>query len=480
MKATRIIGLLAVLSMLLIAAPVSAQGPTGSWATGIACQNMGTAPALLSVSFYPENNATAALTYTDVNTVPVNGSRNYFTPSSFADLPASFLGSGVVSSDQPLACNINTQTTGNGTAASPYRMGTAGAVSEELGSPTVYVPQVMKNLGGTWSSYIAVQNTSMSAAAVTVTYKDRDGVNQGSATEHFTIPGQSNKVFYQASNGSLPAGFLGSAVVKADDTTTKLAVLVNLYNNGANNSSAQLMSYNGVGSGGSKLYVPRIVRNYYGYNGGMSIQNIGAAAATVTINFHFAGSTYNYTSPSIGPGAALALYAPNIPELAPVDALGQGQRYGSAEIQTTGTVVAIVNEDNRGGAGVPVERVGQGGTYNAIVAGSEAKTVLFPQVTRAAGGIFSGGFQVANTTTSAGTCNISYANQPAANEAGVPLAASGVIARYGPSVANLPNGFNAAVTVVCTQNVIGIGNLAVALGSGKLGDSYTVTAGINR
>jgi len=485
MKAIRILGLLVVLSMLLVAAPASAAGPAGSWATGIACQNMGTSAALISISFYSEGSATAALTYTDPNTVAVDGSRNYYTPNSFADLPASFLGSGVVSSDQPLACNINTQTTGTGTGASPYRIATAGAVSEEAGAPIAYVPQVMKTLGGTWNSYIAVQNTSMANVAVTVTYKDRNGVDQGSATEHATVPGQSNKVFYQADNAGLAAGFLGSAVVSADDGTTKLAVLVNLYNNAADSSNAQFLSYNGVSTGGQKLFVPRFVRNYYGYNGGLSIQNIGAADTTVTINFHFAGNTYTYTSPTIVKGAALALYAPQITELNPVDALGNGQRFGSAEITTTGTVVAIVNEDNRGVplAGedaIPAERKGQGGTYNAPVDGPQTTTVLFPQVTNKAGGVFSGGFQVANTTATLAHCNISFAGQPGASQTNVELPANGSLARFGPGVAGLAAGFNGAATVVCDQPVIGIGNLAVEVGSGKVGDSLTVTTGINK
>ncbi len=68
----------------------------------------------------------------------------------------------------------------------------------------------------------------------------------------------------------------------------------------------------------------------------------------------------------------------------------------------------------------------------------------------------------------------------AANETAVPLAANGSIARYGPSVTNLPDGFNSAVTVVCSQDVVGIANLAVNAGSGRYGDSFTQGNGLNQ
>jgi hypothetical protein len=144
-----------------------------------------------------------------------------------------------------------------------------------------------------------------------------------------------------------------------------------------------------------------------------------------------------------------------------------------------GEVVAIVNEDNRGGAGIPVERAGQGSTYNAIADGTQTTTVSFAQIARKAGGIFSGGFQISNTTNIAGTCDITYAGAAAANET-VTLPASGSISRYGPNVANLPDGFNAGVSATCTQPVVGISNMAVEPGTGKYGDTFLQGNGLNR
>lgn len=458
-----------------------AQGPAGSWASGIACVNLDADNAAeINLAFYSEGDGTAVLNFPD--TIPAGSSKNYFTPSSPPGVPAGFVGAVVVSSNQPVSCNVNTQKQSSGTQADPYRIATSAGVGLEGAAAEVYAPQVMKQLAGAWSSYIAVQNTGSAAVDVTVTYVDSAGNPVPGATETVNIPGQSNNIFYQDANTGLPSGFIGAATISAEDGATGLATTVNFYNSGATSGTAQLHSYNGFTGGANTLYVPRIVRNFYGYNGGLSIQNIGAGNATVEITFSFAGNTYTYTSGAIAEGAALALYAPNIADLNPVDALPVGQRFGSAVIEVTsgGPIVAIVNEDNRGGPDVPAERVGQGSSYNAIAAGSETNTVFFAQVARHAGNIFSGGFQVANTTDNATTCDITYVAASGANETGVTLPANGSIARYAPNVPNLPDGYNAGVVVSCGEAVVGISNLAVNPGSGRFGDSFTQGNGLNQ
>ena len=484
MKTARIVSLIVILALLLALVPAAYAGaPPGNWVSGIACQNLSdTDSANVTLYFYQEGSSSPALTYQDPNPIPANGSRNYYTPSSPPGVPEGFLGSVVVASNQPLACNVNTQTTGAGTSSDPYRIGTSAGFADTQTSPNMYAPQVMKNFGGSWSSYIAVQNTTTSDVAVTVSYKDRLG-NAVSADEAATIKAQSNKVFYQTDNTSLPNGFFGSALVSANDGTSGLAVTVNFYNSGSSASTAQLHSYNGFSAGSDKLFIPRIVRNYYGYNGGLSIQNVGTSPTKVQIQFNFAGNTYTYNSPTIAAQSALALYAPDVAALDPVDGLDVTRRFGSAVITTdesSDRIVAIINEDNRGGSGIPAERAGQGSTYNATADGEQTNQVFFAQVTRKASGIFSGGFQVANTTNSAGTCDIAYTGASAANENNVTLPANGAIRRYAPNVSGLPNGFNASVSIDCTQPVVGISNLAVEVGSGRMGDSFTQANGLNK
>jgi hypothetical protein len=388
----------------------------------------------------------------------------------------------VIQSSTPLACNVNTQTTGTGTADNFYRIGTSAGFSDTEAGTTMYAPQVMKNLAG-WYSYISVQNTTDASVTVELTYKNAAGADVPAATESATIPGFSNHVFYQDSNAGLTDGFIGAATVSA---ATPLAVTVNFYNSGATSGEAQLHSYNGFSGGSDTLLIPRVVRRFYGYNGGLSIQNIGTIATAVTIEFSYAGNTYTHVTGSIAPGAALPLYAPNVAELAPVDVLPISQRFGSATItanEAGAVIVAIVNEDNRGnpadndGNAVPIERVGQGSTYNAILNGSQTSDMFFAQIVNNAGGIFSGGFQVANTSATTGSCTATFVG---GTTFAIPLGAFGSASVYAPNVPGLPDGYNASVSVDCTVDIVGISNLAAKPGSGKLGDSFTQGNGLNQ
>jgi len=477
---------LALAIMLASFGAVAAQGPTGTYGSGIACANLSaTNPASIVITFYAADSGAVTLLYADPSPIPVGASRNYFTPSTPPGLPGSFLGAAVVSSSEPLSCNVNTQvvTAGVGSASTPARAGTSAGVDSTQADPSLSAPQVLKGLAG-YNSYIAVQNTTNGSLTAYVSYADRAGVAYPAARESFVIPAQSTHVFYQAGNANLPSNFLGGATITS---TGNLASVVNFYNSGASASAAHFHSYNAFPTGGTKLFVPRFVRNYYGYNSGLSVQNVGAASTSVDITFTFNGVNYVVNSGSIAPGATYSPYAPNIAPLAPVDALLVGQRTGSAVIQAAvgGSVVAIVNEDNRGTCNaascppLPPEQIGFGSTYGAMLNGSQTTTIFLSQVPRRAGGFFSGGFQIANTTAGAGTCTIQYSGAAAANETGVALPANGSFSRFAPNVANLPDGFNSSVKVTCTVAAVGITNFS-ARSATYFGDSFITANGLNQ
>lgn len=485
MKIVRVLfSLVIMLALVSTASPVQASGPTGSWASGITCQNLDpTNSATVTLTFYQEGSGTAiAQTYT--STIPGGGSKNWFTLSGITmpGFPV-FKGSGVVSSNLPLACNVNSQNTGTGTTENPYRVGTSAGFTTDQIADTIYIPQVIRSLVG-WSTYVAVQNTSNTAATVNVKYYDGTGAEIGAAAESISIPGQSNHIFYQADNTNLPADAIYSMKIWAGDGTTKLAATSAMYQDGTSYDRTQFLSWNGFTVGAKKLFVPRFVRNLVGYQSGLTIMNIGTVATHVRVTFTFSGTNYVLeTTTELQPNTSWVLYAPNITQLAPVELLPDGvQRQGSAVVEALNTdpnalLIAQVNEDNRVASGAQAWRKGHGTTYNAMIDGSQTTTIFFPQITDKAAGIWSGGFQIANTTTTAGTCDITYAGAPEAFENDVVLPASGQISRFGPSVPNLPDGFNAAVTVVCTQPITGIANLAA---TGKYGDSFSQSNGLNR
>src|SRR5450759_4049656 len=98
MKLFRALTLFLTLAILLSIVPKAlAQGPTGSWASGITCQNLSTSNAApIVLDFYQENNSSPVLTYSDPNPIPAGGTRNYYTPNTPPGLPTAFTGSAVV------------------------------------------------------------------------------------------------------------------------------------------------------------------------------------------------------------------------------------------------------------------------------------------------------------------------------------------------------------------------------------------------
>ena len=477
------------LGLILTTAPIAfAQGPSGDWISSIACQNLDPENAAeITLSFYSQGSSTAVASHND--TIPAGGSRFYSTTDAGIGVPADFLGSVVVSSLQPVVCSVNTQNTGTGTRDDPYRIASSSGLDELEIATAMFAPQVMKAYYD-WNSYISVQNAGEESITVSVTYTNKAGEAMPAATETATISGLSNAIFYQSENAEIPTDFVGAAKVSVTDPQdAKMAVVINFYNSGTDASTSQFHSYNGASAGATKLYAPRVVRRFYGYNSGITIQNVSSENTTVNINFSFAGQNYAYQSANISPNTALVLYLPDISAINAVDELPISQRFGNAVIEVSNPearIIGIINEDNRGntadndGNAIPTERIGQGSTYNAIPAGSETTKLYFPQVPNQVDGVFSGGFFFSNISGSDGICEIHFYGVPGAKIDDFPVSANESKSYYAPDVANLPAGFNSSVKVVCTVNIIGIQNFAAAPDSGKQGDSFTQNNAFNK
>lgn len=481
--------LIVVIFALAMVNPVHAQGPSGSWVSGITCQNLSSETAEVTFNFYQEGENTSALSYPD--SIPGNGTLKYFTPSTPAGLPAGFFGSATISSSTALACSVNTQSTGTGTTSAPYRIGTSSGVNDTQSGNVVYVPQITKT--STWNTYMAVQNTSENPVDIQIQYYDRtSGSEISAALETHSIPANSNLVVYPGENSNLPATFYGSAkITSVSPDTTKLAVIVSFFNAGSDFQTSQFHSYNAFVSGTKTLFATRVVYRYYGYNSGISVQNISDIPTTLTLDLVFAnGSKISYTTGTIQPNASYIVYITSIPELTGiVDSYPMTKRYASLKVTANADgaqIVGITNIDNRGvaadndGQTVPTENIGKGATVNMALDGSATGTLFFPQVAKRVSG-FSGGIVIVNTTDIAGTCDITFAGQPASSDMlGVTLPASGQISLYLPNNTNLGDGFNASVKAVCTQNVFGTYNFSMEPGSGKYGDSYIEANALNQ
>jgi len=442
-KVIRILGI-ALLVFGLVAMSVGAQA--GSWVSGIQIVNQSeNDPANITVTFYwaegTPNAGQVAHSFSD--TIPAKQSRTYYVPTApeTAGLPEGFIGSAVVSSDQPVAATLNTQVpSGSGaTPDNPNRVGTASGVLSP--SPTLYFTQLMKNYYG-WNSYVAVQNTSSSSTTVTFTVYDANG-NQVDQQVQSVSP-FSTYIFRQAERAQLPDGFIGSAVV--DGGGADLAGICNFYNAGTSADTAQFHSYNGFSGGSTKLYVPRIVKDFYGYQGGLRVQNVGTAATTVTVTYYFGGNQYVQTSPSLAPNQA---WGPYMGDGGPAELAGVSGT-GSAIIQATQPIVATINEDNRS--------VGYGVTYNAFLDTEPTTTCILPQIVAKYYG-YSGGFQVMNVGTGTANLTATFSMQGRSDVTVVQtLAPNESWSVFAPN--HVAQDFNGSVVVTSDQPIVAIGNMA--------------------
>jgi len=471
-----------ITSLVLVAMAVASLGvsaQSGTWVSGIMIQNQSdTDDAHITVTFYWAEGEAAAGTvaHSFGDTIPAGQSKAYYVPN-ISGLPDNFVGSAVVTSDQPVVANVNTQVASAGTTTDPNRVGTASGVLDP--GTSLYFTQVMKGYSG-WNSYIAVQNTSGSMATVTVRYyNDSDGSEVVAAAESQTIKAYSTRIFRQSENANLSSWWGGSAVVTSDQP---VAGICNFYNEGSTNGNAQFHSYNAFTGGGTKLYVPRVVVNYYDYQSGLKVQNVGSSATNVTITYYIGGGTYSQTISNLKPSAASPVYLANLSQFAGVAGSG------SAVIESSGGVpiVATVNEDNRVGA-VFAGHEGRGVTYNAFVDGTQSNAVFFSQVTSRYYG-YSGGPQVQNVGSAATTVTAVW-SAPGFSDVTVQktLQPNESWAWFGPNVVTAKAGFNGSVVITADQPLVGIANgsywqtqMPEDGWAPNYGDSFFTYNGVNR
>ncbi len=452
--------------------------PGGTWVSGVTVANLSNETATVNIKFY-NTNGSLALDFSG-GTIAANSAKTWYLPSHVPGLATGFMGSAVVSADKEIAAIVNTQFP---SGTNPTRVGTSTGINTP--SQVVYATQLMREAGG-WNSYCAVQNTGSTVTTVTYTYYNSAGAQVKTGTQ--SIPAYATYIFDQSTDTGLSTGQQYSGKFAAADADHPLAVVCNFYNAGTSANTMQFHSYNGLGQGGHTLYVPRIVKDYYHYQSGLKVQNIGTESLTVQVTYNFGGSTYVQTSTSIGPGQAWGPYMGSPAQL-PASMAGVSGS-GSAVIQVVSpnankAIIATINEDNR------VDPAGRGVTYEASLATEASNTIVFPQVTSEYYG-YSSGIQVAKVEAGTSTCTANYSAMGPVAAFSVPFTltdANPAWSQFAPAASGMVPGtandnYNGAVTINCTgAKVIGIANLSFRFDrdpryGNVLGDSFTTARGI--
>lgn len=236
------------------------------------------------------------------------------------------------------------------------------------GAEVVYLPNVLKYLGGTdrWYTPFIVQNVGTTGASFALEFYSFDtGQLVRSVPGQFLQPGRSLPVDVRFSPAGLPAG--SYSVVIRGQKGAQLGAVVNEVDPGA----GMAMSYNGTGQTQAQqsVYLPLLQRNVGSSRWFSPIiaQNVGASPTDITLTLFDANGAVavQKTFPAIKPGAA-AVYDPRFDRR-----LKDGTYSGL--LQANGAITAVVNLSGA-----------INGDYAMAITGVPGPATAIPAVTTAA------------------------------------------------------------------------------------------------
>ncbi len=265
----------------------------------LAVQNAGSAAGDIAVDFYFAGTSSPQKTYTQTN-VPVGGV--FYLDLSQApyrtDLPTGhangFFGFALARSAQKLAAAVN--------YTDPTRAQLSSYNGVAAGGTSLVAPQVAKNYYGFNYGLTAV-NLQSTPVTLTVSYYP-SGATSPVKVQVVPVAGNALWNQYLGNVAGLPDNFNGSAIIQATGSVVGIAT--------STSTVGQADSYNlfPTSSANTTLYLPQIVRAYYGYEAGWQVVNTTATTATISIKYYAGGATTPlYTQPlSLGPNAAWTNY----------------------------------------------------------------------------------------------------------------------------------------------------------------------------
>lgn len=262
-----------------------------------AVQNAGGAATEITVKFYQSGQSTATRTYTFPNVMPGSSVFLDMTASPYATDLDGFFGAVVISSTGdavPLAA-ILSDTNPTGSFLRSYNAVLAG-------STKLYAPQVTSGYYG-FSSGITVQNPGTVSASLTIKYY-RSGETVPVVTQNTSVAANSAKPIYLPSVAGMPTNFNGTAVIEASQPVMGIA-------NHDHVPSGPAASYNliAVGDAAQTLYMPQVVRAYYGFESGWQVYNIGPEQVSIQVSyFNTDGTARAVTNHTVAANSGLTMY----------------------------------------------------------------------------------------------------------------------------------------------------------------------------
>ncbi len=150
--------------------------------------------------------------------------------------------------------------------------------TDSAGSVHAFTLQSGYPSGVTWNTNFVIQNKSSDTATVIVDYYDMDtGDKVSAASENYSIGANASTSVRPGNNSNLSSGKRYSVVVSSSKS---VAAIVNEF---AQSPSTLDMSYVAATQGSTTIYMPNVIRNYFGWNSPLYIQNASTSDGTATI-----------------------------------------------------------------------------------------------------------------------------------------------------------------------------------------------------
>jgi len=236
-----------------------------------------------------------------------------------------------------------------------------------------------------WTSSFQVQNLGTGPASVSVYYYEQNGdlalmANQQSGDpfpnpDTAEIPANQSMVFF-GTTLHVHTGFFGSVVIASNEP---VAVVSNVF---ANTPQQAVDSYVGLQQGGSSLYFPLIMKGNNTQSTTFTVQNVGAAAVHIAIDF-VPGSKSDGT-----PYDSIAQRTADIPQFGSAtydmtaldgDVAAITKWVGSVKVTATGdgtpAVAGVANNVKIANANA-YEMT----SYNGFIGGTETTSVTLPLI----------------------------------------------------------------------------------------------------
>ena len=333
----RLLNLFLAIAALLIAAhsaiPVRAQGSAynTNFITSITYQNVGTATANITFTFYPTSGS--PITFSRTLAASAGASLNVGQASELSGFSGQ--GSAVISSDQPIVATIVQIPQSTSVRNRPLSNG----FGSNDGSNNVLIATVLKNTFNQITKF-SIQNADSTSVSVTLRFFP---VGQPTPiyTDTFSLSVGMARFFDAGTISQLGSSFNGSATIQASGKVVATAIE-------ASTNSPKVSAFEGVAQGSNTIYMPSALCNFGGtaQSTAYAVQNTSTSnSATVTVTYKDLNNNTVATQTATIPAGAKQSFLT-------CDVIS-GSFNGSATITSTGAPIVAIGKVFSGSLSYP-------------------------------------------------------------------------------------------------------------------------------